>query len=179
MKARPSKEDIELFRETVGKVKPVRHDSPVAAPRKRPARARLARANRLAALGENPHADIADPPIPGAEVLSYRQSGVQESVLRKLRRGEYRVEGEIDLHGLTAAQGGRALRAFLSAALARHAGCVRIIHGKGLRSGNEGSVLKGAVSGILRRTPAVEAYVSARPADGGTGAVYVLLSQIP
>ena len=54
--------------------------------------------------------------------------------------------------------------------------CVRIIHGKGLRSGHRGPVLKGAVSAVLRRTGAVLAYVSARQVDGGTGAVYVLLA---
>jgi len=53
---------------------------------------------------------------------------------------------------------------------------VRIVHGKGLRSGHRGPVLKAAVSAVLRRTGAVLAYVSARPVDGGTGAVYVLLS---
>ncbi len=54
--------------------------------------------------------------------------------------------------------------------------CVRIIHGKGLRSGHRGPVLKAAVNAVLRRTGAVLAYVSARQVDGGTGAVYVLLS---
>ena len=60
----------------------------------------------------------------------------------------------------------------------RHDGirCVRIIHGKGLRSGHRGPVLKSAVSGVLRRVGAVVAYVSARAVDGGTGAIYVLLS---
>jgi DNA-nicking Smr family endonuclease len=53
---------------------------------------------------------------------------------------------------------------------------VRIVHGKGLRSGHRGPVLKAAVNAVLRRTGAVLAYVSARPVDGGTGAVYVLLA---
>ena len=53
--------------------------------------------------------------------------------------------------------------------------CVRIVHGKGLRSGHRGPVLKGVVSALLRNTGAVLAYVSARPVDGGTGALYVLL----
>jgi dsDNA-specific endonuclease/ATPase MutS2 len=70
----------------------------------------------------------------------------------------------------------RALHGFLAAALARHLRCVGIIHGKGRRSGDSGPVLKQLVSDMLRRSPAIVAYVSARPADGGTGAVYVLLS---
>jgi DNA-nicking Smr family endonuclease len=72
-----------------------------------------------------------------------------------------------------------ALRTFLAQALARHIRCVRIIHGKGLRSGHRGPVLKGAVSSVLRRVGPVLAYVSARQVDGGTGALYVLLATRP
>jgi DNA-nicking Smr family endonuclease len=132
---------------------------------------------RFAVLEESLHGElVGDPLVASGEELSFRRPGVAESVLRKLRRGEYRVGGELDLHGLTAVQAKQALRAFLAAAVARHAGCVRIIHGKGLRSGHRGPVLKSVVSGGLRRTAAVVAFVSARPVDGGTGAVYVLLS---
>jgi DNA-nicking Smr family endonuclease len=106
----------------------------------------------------------------------FHRPQVQPAVLRRLRRGEYRVEREIDLHGLTATEARHALRTFLIEALERRVRCVRIIHGKGLRSGHRGPVLKSTVSGVLRRTGAVLAYVSARPVDGGTGAVYVLLS---
>jgi DNA-nicking Smr family endonuclease len=73
-------------------------------------------------------------------------------------------------------QARHALKAFLTAALARHAVCVRIIHGKGLRSGSRGPVIKSAVDAVLRQTPAVVAHVSAGHGDGGTGAVWVLLS---
>jgi DNA-nicking Smr family endonuclease len=97
-------------------------------------------------------------------------------VLKKLRRGQYRVQAELDLHGLTVAEAKSALRDFLAHALAEHTRCVRIIHGKGLRSGPRGPVLKHAVGGVLRRVAAVLAVVSARDVDGGTGAVYVLLS---
>jgi DNA-nicking Smr family endonuclease len=169
-------EDASLFREAVSDVRPLRHDRPPATPRKRPGRARSARADPLAVLDETLHGPLGDPLVASGDELSFRRPGVAESVLRKLRRGEYRVAGEIDLHGLTVTQAKQVLREFLGAALARHAGCVRIIHGKGLRSGQRGPVLKGLVSGVLRRTSAVVAFVSARPADGGTGALYVLLS---
>ena len=98
------------------------------------------------------------------------------SVLKKLRRGHYRVQSEIDLHGLTAPEAKEALRDFLADALERRYRCVRIIHGKGLRSENRAPVLKNVVSSVLRRVGAVIAYVSAREVDGGTGAVYVLLA---
>ena len=98
-------------------------------------------------------------------------------MLRRLRRGEYRVDGELDLHGMTVAEAKQALRGFLAAALARHAGCVRIIHGKGLRSGHRGAGAEGRRERCAcGERAAVVAFVSARPVDGGTGALYVLLS---
>jgi DNA-nicking Smr family endonuclease len=170
-------EDIELFRKTVGTVKPLRHDRYVpASPRRRPVRARFAWEDRLALAEESLTGARGDAPVASGDALSHRRPDVPDGVLRKLRRGEYAVEGEIDLHGLTEAQAKRALHGFLATSLARHLRCVSVIHGKGLRSGNDGPVLKRLVNDMLRRTPAILAYVSARPADGGTGAVYVLLS---
>ena len=170
-------EAARLFRDAVRGVRPLAHGA--HAPRKPKPRphARFTRADRAAVLKESlaahpPH----DPAHAGGEELVYQRPGVQPAVLRRLRRGEYRVEREIDLHGLTVAEAKHALRQFLIEALERGVRCVRIVHGKGLRSGHRGPVLKAAVSAVLRRTGAVLAYVSARPADGGTGAVYVLLS---
>ena len=122
-----------------------------------------------------------EPPGPDAEVgsgeeLSFRRPQIQVAVLRRLRRGEYRVQRELDLHGLTVAEAKQVLRDFLADALQHQVRCVRIIHGKGLRSGHRGPVLKSTVSAALKRTGAVLAFVSARQVDGGTGAVYVLLA---
>lgn len=168
--------DAQLFREAVRGVKPLgTRTAPPAAPKVRP-RARFTRADRAAVLKESLGAEPADPALAGGEELVYQRPGVQASVLRRLRRGEYALEREIDLHGLTVAEAKQALRRFLIDALEQQVRCVRIVHGKGLRSGHRGPVLKAAVSTVLRRTGAVLAYVSARPADGGTGAVYVLLS---
>jgi DNA-nicking Smr family endonuclease len=107
--------------------------------------------------------------------LSFRQSGVQDGVMRRLRRGQYAVQGELDLHGLTVAPAREAVDRFLKDSRARGRHCVRIIHGKGLRSSNKGPILKTKLSGWLRQRQEVLAFSSARPADGGTGAVYVLL----
>ena len=169
-----STEDSELFRRTVGPVKPLRDERFVQAPRRRAGRARFTRAGRVAAITE--HLARIDPLVAGGEALLHRRPGVPESVLRKLRRGEYGLDDELDLHGLNLTQAKHALHDFLAEALARHALCVRIIHGKGLRSGTRGPVIKSAVAAVLRQTAAVAAYVSAGHGDGGTGAVLVLLS---
>ncbi len=176
MTPKPDDEERDLFRAAIRGVKPLTHDRHAPAPRRPPPRARFTRADQLAVLEESLHGRWEDPSIAGGDELSYRRPGIQEVILRKLRRGQYRIDGEIDLHGLTVTEAKHALRGFLAAALARRLRCVRIIHGKGLRSGHRGPVLKSAVSGVLGRTSAVAAYVSARPVDGGTGALYVLLA---
>jgi len=187
--------DVRLFREAVRDVKPLAHGSsdraankgipggdglPVEAPvfkrRAPPPVARFSRADRHAVLQESLKGDAGDPELASGDELVYHRGGVQMSVLKKLRRGHYRVQAEIDLHGLTVVEAKEVLRDFLASALERRLRCVRIIHGKGLRSGHRGPVLKGVVSSVLRRVGPVVAYVSARQVDGGTGAVYVLLA---
>ena len=98
-------------------------------------------------------------------------------MIRQLRRGHFRVDRELDLHGFTVSGAHATLSAFLASALAMDARCVRVIHGKGRRSGPRGPVLKNMVSKVLRKSAAVVAFASARPADGGTGALYVLLAR--
>ena len=108
-------------------------------------------------------------------VLSHRRPGVRDQVLRRLRRGLIPVEAELDLHGLTQSVARSLTAHFIDASREAHVRCVRIIHGKGMRSGTRGAILKSALNGWLRRHPDVMAFASARPIDGGTGAVYVLL----
>ena len=84
--------------------------------------------------------------------ISFRRTGVQDNVMRKLKRGEYRVEEVCDLHGLRVEEAKAALREFLADALAHNLRCVRIIHGKGMNSGPRGPVIKTAVNMILRKT---------------------------
>jgi DNA-nicking Smr family endonuclease len=113
---------------------------------------------------------------PGDEV-SFLRPGLQRKLLRDLRRGRFRVEDEIDLHGLIAVEADRVLGAFLVECREAHRLCVRIVHGKGHRSSAQGPVLKHLVDQRLRQRDDVIAFCSAPPTDGGTGAVYVLLQK--
>ncbi len=176
---RAQDEDAALFREATRDVRPLVHDRPPPMRAKPPPRARFARADRLAILEESLQGVADDPALAGGEVASYARAGVPDSTLRKLRRGHYRIQAELDLHGLTVREAKAILREFLAEALDRGLACVRIVHGKGLRSGPRGPVLKTAVSGVLQRSARVLAFASARGVDGGTGAVYVLLSARP
>jgi DNA-nicking Smr family endonuclease len=170
-------DEARLFRAAVRGVKPLRAPASAPRPPRRRPQARFTRADRAAVLRESldPLA-AADPEHFTGEALAFHRPHVSATVLRRLRRGDFRLQREIDLHGMTVAEAKPALREFLVRALEQQVRCVRIVHGKGLRSGHRGPVLKAAVSSLLRRTGAVLAYVSARPVDGGTGAVYVLLS---
>ena len=107
--------------------------------------------------------------------LSWRREGVGSDTLRKLRRGHWTIQNEIDLHGLRRDEAREALGQFLRTALQRDWRCVRVIHGKGQRSEGEASVLKNLVDRLLRQRSDVMAFHSAPPTQGGTGAVLVLL----
>jgi DNA-nicking Smr family endonuclease len=168
--------DSELFREAVRDVKPMKVRSrALVAGRKPPARAQFTAADRALVLVES----LQDPldNLDTGDEITFRRDGVQDGVIRKLRRGEYRVEEVCDLHGLRVDEAKEALRQFLAESLARRLRCVRIIHGKGKGSGPRGPVIKTAVNMILRKTAPVLAFTSARRIDGGTGAINVLLSQ--
>jgi len=110
----------------------------------------------------------------GDELL-FARPGIQHAVMRKLRRGEYVIEAQLDLHGHTVEQAREQVMAFLRECRATGRRCVRIIHGKGRGSHARLPVLKGKVNVWLRRMQQVLAFCPARPNDGGGGAVYVLL----
>jgi DNA-nicking Smr family endonuclease len=112
----------------------------------------------------------------GVELL-FARNGLQHSVLRKLRRGQFSVAAELDLHGLRVEEARQELGQFLLHCRLTHKQCVRIIHGKGNRSHRQQPVLKGKVNHWLRQRDEVLAFCSARPIDGGTGAIYVLLKR--
>ena len=112
------------------------------------------------------------------EELLFLRPGYQKRTLRRLRRGNFSATGTVDLHHMNVATAKQVLLDFLDHALARQLGCVRIIHGKGLRSKNLPR-LKMMTNRVLRKHPRVVAFASCRPVDGGTGATDVLLSTRP
>ncbi|TDJ48557.1 MAG: DNA mismatch repair protein MutS [Gammaproteobacteria bacterium] len=169
-------DDGALFRNTIGAVKPV-----------------AGRRRVLDKPPPKPHAkfsEAGEPPAPDAsgecafdpagmergDELEFHRPHITRRILRQLRRGQFAIEDEIDLHGLTAEVARTELHTFIHDARTHGLNCVRVVHGKGLGSGSKGPVLKAGVNHWLSRWDAVAAFCSARPRDGGTGAVYVLLS---
>lgn len=173
-KNRASKDDINLFRELMGRVKRMETDkvsqgAPKPAPH--PYQTWKDEAQVMQEILIHTHSLREMQP----DAVNFSRPGVRQSVLRKLYKGHYRVSAEIDLHGMSGARAKQALAQFMQSALAANARCVRIIHGKGHRSSNQGPVLKPLVSQWLRKRDEVLAFCSARPVDGGSGALYVLL----
>ena len=168
--------DDTAFRDAIGDVRPLPPRPVVPGPDPPPPRARFRRADERQVLEESLAPGPGEWLVETGEELLFRRAQVPAKVLERLRRGEYAVEDEIDLHGLTSVAARDALRDFLGEALLRRLHCVRVVHGKGLRSGPRGPVLKHAVNVWLRRVDRVLAFASAPRRDGGTGALYVLLA---
>ena len=111
------------------------------------------------------------------EALSFRRPGMGPDVIRKLRRGGWAIQAQLDLHGLRRDDAREALVAFIKDATKMGWRCVRVVHGKGLGSPGKSPVLKGRVQSWLIQKIEVLAFVQARPAQGGAGALVVLLNQ--
>ena len=168
-------EDRALFLDAIGAVRRIetdRHDARAPAPRPEPVQSRRDDARVIEEL-LRPLPSSLDPDA--AEPLRYLKEGLAPRILLKLGRGQYSVRDEIDLHQMTALVAKDAIARFLGECKARGHLCVKIIHGKGLRSKNEGPVLKALTDRLLRQRADVLAFRSARWNDGGSGAVIVLL----
>jgi DNA-nicking Smr family endonuclease len=109
------------------------------------------------------------------DALSYARPGVGPDVLKKLRSGGWVTQDQLDLHGLRVDQAREAIAQFIRDAVKRGVRCVRVIHGKGLGSMDKKPVLKSKVRNWLVQKEEVIAFCTARAADGGSGALMVLL----
>ncbi len=109
------------------------------------------------------------------DALSFRRPGIGTDVTKRLRKGDWSIQGEIDLHGLRREEAREALAEFMRDAYRRGWRCVRVVHGKGLGSPGKTPVLKGRVQSWLIQKNEVLAFVQARGDEGGAGALVVLL----
>lgn len=167
-----SDDDRDWFRRQMRDVQPLKKTGTRAGRPRPPAEARFTRADQRAVMRESLESNPDE-----QQEFSYARPAVSRTVMRKLRRGRYSIGDELDLHGLNATAARIALDRFLAEAVRHGHSCVRIIHGKGKGSGKDGPVLKPRVARWLRQRDVVLAYTTARPVDGGSGALYVLLSR--
>ena len=136
------------------------------------------RADERAALAESLAGPLSvDDALDSGEELAFLRDGLSRQVLRKLRRGHWVVQDELDLHGMNRVQAADAVAEFLRRCRARRFRCVRIVHGKGLGSRNREPVLKGKLRKWLAVRDEVLGFCQAPAADGGSGAVLILLKE--
>lgn len=174
---RPGTEKNEEFRAAVADV------APLASPRRRaftdpPALPipHQTRKDERVALSESLYGPFSvDEALETGEELAYLRPGLPPQLLRRLRRGDWVIQADLDLHGMNRLEAAENIAAFLNECAARGLRCVRIVHGKGLGSRNRQPVLKAKLRKWLLPRKDVLAYCQAPAADGGSGALVVLL----
>jgi DNA-nicking Smr family endonuclease len=172
----PLPDEADLFRSAIGDVTPLRKPGRVIHEQPRPHPLPLQRwRDEQAALRESLDDRTWDSDLETGEELSFVRDGLGFQTLRKLRRGHWVIQDELDLHGLNVPDAREVMVEFLALCGRKGLRCVRIVHGKGLRSKNRQPVLKEKVAAWLMRRDEILAFCQALPADGGGGAVVVLL----
>jgi len=169
--------DDEEFRRATADVEPLVPQRRVDLPRERPSPLpEQKRRDERAALAESLNGPLSiDDAIESGEELVFLREGLSRQLLRKLRRGHWVVQDNLDLHGMNRVQAAESVAVFLRGCTRRGLRCVRIVHGKGLGSRNREPVLKGKLRKWLAVRDEVLAYCQAPAVHGGGGAVLVLL----
>lgn len=167
----------DLFALSVGPVVPLRPVARATLPHPRPSpEPRQRQRDEAAVLAESISDEFdVETLLDTDEALSFRRRGVGPEVVRKLRRGVWAIQAQLDLHGLRRDEARERLAAFLREAVRSGLRCVRVIHGKGNGSPGREPVLKGKVRSWLVQKNEVIAFTQARAQDGGHGALIVLL----
>ena len=173
-----AEEDRKLFREAIRDVMPLRkggNSVPAAAEKIPPVPVQSLLDDREALRESALGVRSADDALDSGNEESFLRPGLAREVLRKLRRGHWVVQNEIDLHGLKTQEAHERVSDFLGACAKRDQHCVRVVHGKGLRSPGKEPVLKAKVRSWLARRADVLAFCQAPANQGGSGALLVLL----
>jgi len=166
-----------LFTRAVGKVAPIANQERVWSPPQRPSTRPLQQDLDDEAVMHESMSDEFDIStlLDVDDQLSFRRPGISTDVTRKLRKGEWSIQGQIDLHGLRSDEARNAMGQFIRDAKRMGWRCVRVVHGKGLGSPGKEPVLKSKVQRWLVQKKEVLAFVQAKPSDGGGGALLVLM----
>lgn len=169
--------EARLFQEAIGQVKPIKDNSRLAinpTPIAPIAKQREKDNQQVMIDSLSDHFGV-EQLLETDQDLSYRAHGIGQDILNKLRRGHWTVQAQLDLHGLRVEQARLQTSQFLRTSSELGLRCVRVVHGKGLGSKDKQPVLKTKVRSWLIQKQEVLAFVTARPAEGGNGALVVLL----
>ena len=175
-----SAEEISAFRDAVREAEPLPENGKI----NHPPQQRKSKKNHPLQIPSAAPVDFLSDHVPwqdnqdANETLSYLRVGMAQDTLRKLRRGHWAIQSELDMHGMTSDEARLNLVAFLTECQHHGLRCVRVIHGKGLSSKNAEPVLKIKVKNWLMQRVEVLAFCQAKPNDGGGGAAIVLLKSL-
>jgi len=169
--------DKALFRATVGPVKRLTQENAIHHPTRPKPQPKQSQNDDQNVLNEMMSLEYDEFTVETGDELLYIRPGFQQRKLTRLRRGQYSIEAELDLHGMTILTAHEALIHFLRDCQNSGTHCIRIIHGKGHGSKHRKPILKNKVNNWLRQRDEVLAFCSAPAADGGTGALYALLKR--
>ena len=170
-------QEQQLFAHSVGPVQPLRREAAEPPPRPLPQPEARQRQRDEAAVLQEAISDEFDVEslLDTDEGLSFRRFDISPEVVKKLRRGVWAIQADIDLHGLRREEARERLGAFMREAVRQGLRCIRVVHGKGHGSPGREPVLKAKVKTWLAQKNDVLAYTHARACDGGHGALVVLL----
>lgn len=167
-------DDENLFRATVGKVRAVDTNTVILKAEQKPRPVPVLKELAQVDLLQN-KVDMALETLYQEDKVAFIAPGIQKSVLKKLRKGNYGLDANIDLHGLNSREALQQLLVFLHHCVEKGYRCVLIVHGKGYHSPDHQPVLKNDINLWLRRHQDVLAFCSAPSRAGGAGALFVLL----
>lgn len=176
----PTPEEIADFQAAVEGATPLKTPARVAHERPKPApRPRQREIDEAAAVAESLHGPLEiDDLLAIGEAESFLRTGLPRSVLRDLRRGRWSIQNHTDLHGLNRHEAHEEVSRFLAESLAAGKRCVRVVHGRGRGSPGREGVLRLLVKSWLSRSKDVLAFCHPPAADGGEGALWVLLRSL-
>ena len=172
----------ELFRQEMGDIEPIEQHQVILRKPTDSSQQSAYEARRKAAAEQQqlPSDSLSDHyvvPVDPEQYLEFQRPGLQDSRMRKLRQGQLPVEYQLDLHGYRVEEARETLQNFVHFCHQRNYRCIKVIHGKAHRFHQHRSILKSYVNNWLCQLPAVMAFCSTPPQDGGRGSVYVLLKQ--
>ncbi len=171
--------DVDLFQQMMGDVKPIEQDTTVRLKERTITEAHLARRQAAVSLADEYDEYLSldnAPMLKPDDILEYKKDGVQDGVFRKLRLGKYPITAKLDLHRRTLEQARDDVVSFLRQAQRLDTRSVLIVHGKGERS-NPPALMKSYLAAWLEQIAEVMCFHSAQPFHGGSGAVYVLIKK--
>lgn len=167
-------DDQQLFRDAIEGTRPLAEQR-MAPYRQQPPARPVAQPQEVEVITDQLSDEWRPEEIETDEELSFSRGGLQHALLKKLRRGQFAIDAELDLHGMRVVEARQVMAQFITTTPGR---VVRIIHGKGHGSLQQQPIIKSKLNLWLRQWERVLAFHSARPCDGGTGAVYVLLKRL-